>query len=103
MDEISYQNLKKIFKVIFSPRPYSLTEMVKKYFGHPRRGVRLSVKIRLKTVAKSTSEISLEVTPNLIPTRKTEIFWESQKGTIGPRPFQNRGVVPKTHQALLPE
>ncbi len=71
--------------------------MVKKYFGHPREEVRLSVTIRLRTVAKSTSEISLEVTPNLIPTRKTEIFWGSQKDTIGPPPFQNKVVVPKIH------
>jgi hypothetical protein len=56
--------------------------MPKKYFGHPHGKVQVWVKIRLRAVAKSTSGMLLEVTPNLIPTQKREIFWEPQKGII---------------------
>jgi hypothetical protein len=69
--------------------------MAKTYFGHPRRGVR--VKTRLRAIAKLTFGISLGVASNLIPTRKTEIFWEPQKGTVHPPPG---GSVQKTHQAF---
>jgi hypothetical protein len=47
----------------------------KEVFGHLRGGVRVWVKNRSRTVAKSTSGISPGITPNLIQTRKTEIFW----------------------------
>jgi hypothetical protein len=43
-------------------------------------------------------EISLGVTPNLISTRKTEIFCGTQKCIVHPTPFQNKDGVPKTHQ-----
>ncbi len=70
--------------------------MAKTYFSHPRRGVRVWVKIRLRAIAKSTFEISLGATPNLIPTWKTEIFWETQKSIIRLPP---RVAIQETHQA----
>jgi len=97
--DIFIKTFRKIFKLIFGPWPYFPTGMMEKYFGHPCGGVRMWVKIQWRTVAKSTFGISLEITSNLIPTRKIEIFWELQKGIILPVPFSNRGDVPKTHQA----
>ena len=73
--------------------------MATKYFGHLRRGIRVSVKILLRAVAKSTCEISLRITLNLIPTRKIEIFWGQQKAIIRSPPCENRDGVPEAHQA----
>lgn len=67
---------------------------VKTYFDHPCRGVQVRIRIRLKAITKSTFGVSLEVTPKLISTRKTEIFWGSQIDILYPL----RGDVPKIHQ-----
>ena len=72
---------------------------MKKYFDYLHRGIRVSVKIRLTAVAKSTFEISLRITPNLIPTRKIEIFWGQQKAIIRSPPCENRDGVPEAHKA----
>jgi hypothetical protein len=58
-------------------------------------GSTVRVKIRLRAIAKSAIGILLAVTPNSIPTQKTEIFWGVQTSIIYLPP---RGGIPETHQ-----
>ncbi len=65
---------------LLGPCPYSPTEVAKKQFDHRRRGVQVWVKILLRAIAKSTFEIRLGVTPNVISTRKNRNVLSSAKG-----------------------
>jgi len=54
----------------------------------------------LRAIAKSIFGILQGVTPDLVTTWRTEIFWGPQKSII--HPASPRGCIPKTLQAKYP-